>query len=229
MITTFTSLIISKQKINIKGDKMIKISTSILSSKNRQESIIKLNNSNTDYLHIDVMDGKFVPNYQFSIEEINNILPLSEKKIDIHLMVENPEKYLEKINHSNNIEFITIHIEINNNIKDIINIIKNKGYKVGIAIKPNTNINTLKPYINDIDLILIMSVEPGFGGQEFIENTINRINNIKQLKKDIIIEVDGGINNNTINLIKENIDIAVVGSYIIKQENYNKAINILKN
>ena len=208
---------------------MIKISTSILSSKNRKESIIKLNNTNTDYLHIDVMDGKFVPNYQFEVDEINNLISLSEKKIDIHLMVENPEEYLEKINHSNNIEFITIHIEINKDIKNIINKIKNKGYKIGLSIKPNTDIALLKPYIDEIDLILVMSVEPGYGGQEFIPNTINRIKEIRNLKENIIIEVDGGIKDNNINLLKENTDIAVVGSYIINQDNYNKAINILKN
>lgn len=208
---------------------MIKISTSILSSKNRKESIIKLNNTNTDYLHIDVMDGKFVPNYQFEVDEINNLISLSEKKIDIHLMVENPEEYLEKINHSSNIEFITIHIEINKDIKNIINKIKNKGYKIGLSIKPNTDIALLKPYIDEIDLILVMSVEPGYGGQEFIPNTINRIKEIRNLKENIIIEVDGGIKDNNINLLKENTDIAVVGSYIINQDNYNKAINILKN
>ena len=208
---------------------MIKISTSILSSKNRKESIIKLNNTNTDYLHIDVMDGKFVPNYQFEVDEINNLISLSEKKIDIHLMVENPEEYLEKINHSSNIEFITIHIEINKDIKNIINKIKNKGYKIGLSIKPNTDIALLKPYIDEIDLILVMSVEPGYGGQEFISNTINRIKEIRNLKENIIIEVDGGIKDNNINLLKENTDIAVVGSYIINQDNYNKAINILKN
>lgn len=208
---------------------MIKISTSILSSKNRKKSIIKLNNTNTDYLHIDVMDGKFVPNYQFEVDEINNLISLSEKKIDIHLMVENPEEYLEKINHSNNIEFITIHIEINKDIKNIINKIKNKGYKIGLSIKPNTDIALLKPYIDEIDLILVMSVEPGYGGQEFIPNTINRIKEIRNLKENIIIEVDGGIKDNNINLLKENTDIAVVGSYIINQDNYNKAINILKN
>lgn len=208
---------------------MIKISTSILSSKNRKKSIIKLNNTNTDYLHIDVMDGKFVPNYQFEVDEINNLISLSEKKIDIHLMVENPEEYLEKINHSNNIEFITIHIEINKDIKNIINKIKNKGYKIGLSIKPNTDIALLKPYIDEIDLILVMSVEPGYGGQEFISNTINRIKEIRNLKENIIIEVDGGIKDNNINLLKENTDIAVVGSYIINQDNYNKAINILKN
>ena len=208
---------------------MIKISTSILTSKKRKKTIKKLNKTDTDYLHIDVMDGKFVTNYQFPIEEINKLIKKSQKKVDIHLMVENPEEYLDKINNHKNIEFITIHIEINKDISNIINKIKNKGYKVGLSIKPNTDISLLKPYLNYIDLILIMSVEPGYGGQEFIPNTINRINEIKKLKENILIEVDGGIKDTNINLIKENIDIAVVGSYITNQKDYNQAINILKN
>lgn len=207
---------------------MIKISTSILSSKNRKESIKLLNKTNCDYIHIDVMDNKFVPNYQFSLEEINEMLSLSTKKIDIHLMVEDPLNYINKIS-NNNIEYITIHYEINKNIDNIIKIIKNKGYKAGLAIKPNTNIEEINTYINKIDMLLIMSVEPGFGGQAFIPNTIEKINQAKKINKDLTIEVDGGINDKTIKNINNISNIAVVGSYIINQNDYNKAINNLKN
>lgn len=207
---------------------MIKISTSILSSKNRVDSIKKLNDTNCNYIHIDVMDNKFVPNYQFPIEEINKVIPLSTKKIDIHLMVEDPLTYINKINNSN-IEYITIHYEINDNIDNILQTIKNKGYKVGLAIKPKTKIDEVKEYLNKIDMLLIMSVEPGFGGQSFIPNTINKINELKQLNKDLTVEVDGGINDKTIKQIYDISDIAVVGSYIINQIDYNKAINNLKN
>lgn len=207
---------------------MIKISTSILSSNNRVDSIKKLNDTNCNYIHIDVMDNKFVPNYQFPIEEINKIIPLSTKKIDIHLMVEDPLTYINKINNSN-IEYITIHYEINDNIDNILQTIKNKGYKVGLAIKPKTKIDEVKEYLNKIDMLLIMSVEPGFGGQSFIPNTINKINESKQLNKDLTVEVDGGINDKTIKQIYDISDIAVVGSYIINQIDYNKAINNLKN
>ena len=207
---------------------MIKISTSILSSNNRVDSIKKLNDTNCNYIHIDVMDNKFVQNYQFPIEEINKLIPLSTKKIDIHLMVEDPLTYINKINNSN-IEYITIHYEINDNIDNILQTIKNKGYKVGLAIKPKTKIDEVKEYLNKIDMLLIMSVEPGYGGQSFIPNTINKINELKQLNKDLTVEVDGGINDKTIKQIYDISDIAVVGSYIINQIAYNKAINNLKN
>ena len=207
---------------------MIKISTSILSSKNRIESIKKLNNTNNDYLHIDAMDGIFVPNKQFNIEEINNLKKYSKSKIDLHLMVEDPEYYIRLIT-KDNIEYITIHIEINKNIDDLINKIKSLGYKVGISLKPNTPIKEIEKYLNKIDLVLIMSVEPGFGGQQFIETTIDKIKNLRKKNKDIIIEVDGGINNTTIELIKSYANIAVVGSYITNNNDYQKAINNLKN
>lgn len=207
---------------------MIKISTSILSSNNRIESIQKLNNTNTDYIHIDTMDGIFVPNTQMNIDEIIELEKYSQKKLDIHLMVDNPETYITNLINKN-IEYITIHIEINKDINNLINLIKSSGYKVGLSIKPNTNINTLIPYLDKIDLVLIMSVEPGFGGQQFIPNSLNKAQEIRNLNPLITIEMDGGIKDTNINEIKKYIDIAVVGSYITNNENYNQAINNLKN
>jgi len=207
---------------------MIKISTSILASTNRKESIIKLNETNTDYIHIDAMDGIFVPNTQLNINEINELEKISKKKLDIHLMIDDPEIYIDNLKNKN-IEIITIHLEINKNIEYLINKIKSLNYKVGLSIKPNTKIEELIPYLDKIDLVLIMSVEPGFGGQKFIPNSINKAQELKKLNKNIIIEMDGGINNKNINEIKKHIDIAVVGSYITNSDNYNKAINNLKN
>ena len=207
---------------------MLKISTSILSSNYRIDTIKKLNNTNTDYIHIDVMDNLFVPNYQFPIDEINELKNYSKKPLDIHLMTKDPEMYIDFLE-TKNIEFITIHLEIKKDIINIINKIKKKGFKVGISIKPNTDITSIYPYLNLIDLVLIMSVEPGFGGQQFLPNTIERIKNIKKQNSNILIEVDGGINNITIKEIKPYINIAVVGSYIIKNNDYNEAINNLKN
>ena len=207
---------------------MIKISPSILSSKDRITSTKKLNNTKADFLHIDVMDGKFVDNQQFPPEEILKIEKISKKKLDVHLMVENPEQYIEQL-HNKFIEFITFHIEIDKNIDNIISKIKNLGYKVGISIKPNTSVDTIIPYLNKIDLVLIMSVEPGYGGQEFIPSTLDKAKIIRNNNKNIIIEIDGGIKDTNINEIKKYVDIAVIGSYIINQNDYNKAINNLKN
>ena len=207
---------------------MIKISTSILSSNDRITSIKKLNETNTDYIHIDTMDGIFVPNTQMNIDEIIKLEKISTKPLDIHLMVDNPEIYIKKLQNKN-IEYITIHIEINKDINNLINKIKSFGYKVGISIKPNTNIESIIPYLDKIDLILIMSVEPGFGGQEFMPETLEKAKQLRNINKKIIIEMDGGIKDTNINQLKDIIDIAVVGSYITKKDDYNQAINNLKN
>ena len=201
---------------------MYKISTSILSSNNLTNTIEKLNKSITDYIHLDIMDGLFVPNTKFSIEELKNILPLINKPIDIHLMVENPLPYIKAINNPN-VKYITIHIEINQDINSLIDTIKSSGYKACLAIKPNTNIEEIIPYIEKIDMVLIMSVEPGYGGQKFIPNSVERIKTIKKINKNILTEVDGGINNTTITYVKDYTDIVVSGCYIINNPNYNEA------
>ena len=207
---------------------MIKISTSILASNNRTDSILKLNNTQSDYLHIDSMDGKFVPNTQMKIFEILELEKISTKPLDVHLMVENPEEYIQYLENKN-IEYITTHIEINKDIKKIIKTIKEMNYKVGLSIKPNTNVDELIPYLEQIDLVLIMSVEPGFGGQQFMPNSLNKAQEIRKLKPSITIEIDGGINDSNITEIKKYVDIAVVGSYITNNNDYNEAINNLKN
>ena len=197
----------------------MKISASILDCKDKINSVLELNRTNINYIHIDVMDGKFVPNTSFEdMGVIRGINMVTKYKMDVHLMVDNP------------LEYITIHLEIGKNIEYLITKIKELGYKVGLSIKPNTSVIDLKPYLNDIDMVLLMSVEPGMGGQSFIENTTTKIKELKELiketNKDIIIEVDGGINNETISKIKD-IDIAVVGSYITKSDNYYKQIEEL--
>lgn len=207
---------------------MIKISPSILASQKRIESIKKLNNTNADYLHIDCMDGIFVPNTQMPIKEILKLEKHSNIPLDIHLMVESPEEYISKLANKN-IEYITIHVEIDKDINNLINQIKSLGYKVGLSIKPNTDITSLLPYLDKIDLILIMSVEPGFGGQQFIPNSLIKAKKIRELNQNITIEIDGGIKDTNIKEIKKYVDIAVVGSYITNSNDYNEAINNLKN
>lgn len=206
----------------------MKLSVSILNAKDKEKTIKELNKTDISYFHIDVMDNMFVSQYSFSYQEVIELSSLSEKQLDVHLMHNNPLSYIEKIKDLKNIEYMTIHLEIDKDIKYILNKIKDYGYKRGLSIKPNTNIDKIKPYLDDIDLILVMTVEPGYGGQPFLEDSPNRIKEIKRLIKDrdILLEVDGGINNKTLNLVKE-ADIAVVGSYITTSDDPISRINNL--
>lgn len=208
----------------------MKIAASILDCKDRINGVLELNRTNISYIHIDVMDGKFVPSIQFdNMGEIRGINLVTKYPMDVHLMMDNPISYIKELGNMN-IEFITIHLEIDKDVKEIFKSIRDLGYKVGLSIKPNTNIKDIEPYLDDIDMVLVMSVEPGLGGQSFIEGTVERIKELKELigNRNILIEVDGGINNETITKIKD-VDIAVVGSYISKSDNYYKSVEELLN
>lgn len=206
----------------------MELSVSILNSQDRKEMVKLLNKTNITYIHVDVMDGIFVSQKTFDIKEIRTISQVSDKKLDVHLMVENPLLYIENIKDLTNIEYITIHLEINKDIKEILTKVKSYGFKTGISIKPNTNLELLLPYLEYIDLLLVMTVEPGLGGQPFILSSPNRLKEIKKLIQDynIKLEVDGGINNHTIKEV-ELADIAVVGSYITSSNNPIDKINSL--
>lgn len=205
----------------------MKISASFLSIKNNiKENIIKLDNTNIDYLHLDIMDNVFVPNRSFYINEIKEIILNTKKPYDVHLMVKDIFKYIDDYKQLNP-EFITFHYEAHENVEEVINYIKKLNIKVGISIKPNTKVESIKHLLNKIDLVLIMSVEPGFGGQDFIFDTAKKIEEIKSLKKDLLVSIDGGINDQTVKHCK-NADIIVVGSYITNNDNYQEQINKLK-
>lgn len=209
----------------------MKVSVSLLSLINREEGLLKLNNTNCDYIHIDVMDGVFVNNKQYSINEIKELSLVSKKKLDVHLMVEDPIIYINELISLNNIEYITIHLEIDKNIDELLSIINSNNIKCGLSIKPNTDIEKILPYLSKVNLILIMSVKPGLGGQEFILNTFQKVKDIKNLidKRKIEVSVDGGINNTNIRQVKENnIDMVVVGSYITNNINYQEYIDKIK-
>lgn len=206
----------------------MKVSVSILKEYDRLiNAVKKVNESNADYLHIDVMDGKFVDNKKFPIEVVKDIKSICKKQMDIHLMVDNIDTVLDY----SKLEpyFLTFHVEI---IKDnsIIKLLKEKGIKVGLAINPETDIELLMPYVNDIDLVLFMSVKPGKGGQDFKTEVLDKIKSFKErVNNNIIISIDGGINNNTIDLVKEaGCDMVVSGSYITNSDNYDLMINNLK-
>ncbi len=210
----------------------MKVSVSILGLNDRKKAISLLNNTNCDYIHIDVMDGSFVPNKQFTTEEINNLEIISKKKFDVHLMVDNPREYIENLDISN-IEYIIVHSEIAKDINELLDLIKSYNIKCGLSIKPNTDISILTPYLNKLDLILVMSVEPGFSGQEFISNSLDRVSKLKQIIKnnnlDIVMAIDGGINGSNASLVKKSgIDMVVSGSYVTNSLDYQDKINDLR-
>lgn len=206
---------------------MKKVSGSFLSNNDKLYEINRLNNSNVDYIHFDVMDGKFVSNKNITVSELPKLIDNVKKKIDIHFMVSNPDKYIEKICYYN-IEYITIHYEIKN-LEDYIDKIKNYGFKVGIAIKPETDIEKIYYLLDKINLVLIMSVEPGKSGQKFIDVS-DKINKLKQeiinRKLNVKISVDGGINEEVLTYVK-GADILVSSSFILSD--LDKNVDILKN
>lgn len=208
----------------------MKVSTSILSAKdNLKETIDKLNNTSTDYIHLDIMDGVFVENTTWTSDELRGVLINNIKPLDVHLMVRNVKSYVDSFA-TLNPEYITFHYEAIDDIDSMINYIKSLGIKVGISIKPNTKIEEIYRFLPKVDLVLVMSVNPGMGGQEFILGTQIKVNGLKEYKLnnnlDYLISVDGGINGDTIKLIRS-ADIAVSGSFIIKN-NYEEAINTLR-
>ena len=212
----------------------IKVSPSILAADfaNLSEECSKIDKSNADWFHLDIMDGLFVPNISFGMPVVKTIRQLTKKPLDVHLMIVQPEKYItEFINLGSNI--ITVHIEATNNLNQIINKIHESSLKSGIAINPQTPISNLKEYINKVDLICLMGVNPGFAGQKFIESTHERLQELKNLiissGSSALIEVDGGVNKENYQQLKSNgADVLVAGSYIFNSPNYNIAINNLK-
>ncbi len=209
----------------------MKVSVSILSSSIKPQDIVKkLDNTKADFIHVDIMDGKFVENKTWTISEVKKIVSYSKLPLDVHLMVEKPSKYIEDYALLNT-SYITFHYETVKNIDKMIDEIKNYGLKVGIAINPETDEKVLYPYLSKIDQVLVMSVHPGKSGQSFIETTPNKIENLKQeiihQNAKTIISVDGGINDETGKLcVDKGVDMLVSASYIHKDIENN--INTLK-
>lgn len=207
----------------------MKIAVSYLSSKDIPMDLRKLNVTNVDYIHVDVMDGKFVKNKTLSFNEMKEIHRYTNKRLDVHLMVKKPIKFIHDYA-TLNTEYITIHVETKNVDKSL-DLIDAYGIKKGLSIKPNTPLDELDPYLDRIDLILVMSVEPGRGGQEFIEDTIDRIKELKKKLKEhnskALISVDGGINDVVAKKLKD-VDILVSGSFIISSDDYQYQIYKLR-
>ena len=209
------------------------VSPSILSADfvNLERDIKRVEEAGADWIHIDVMDGHFVPNITIGIPVVKAIRRITKLPLDVHLMIENPEKYIVAFSKAG-ADIITIHYEAaKENLKDTINMIKACNVKAGVSIKPKTSQEWLIPYLNDIDLALVMTVEPGFGGQEFLHHCAMKIPKIKEHVDDnFIIQVDGGINNITSKICTSlGANSLVAGSYIYGSDDIKHSINCLKN
>jgi ribulose-phosphate 3-epimerase len=207
------------------------ISPSILSADfaNLERDIKLIEKGGADWVHIDVMDGHFVPNITIGVPVVKSLKKITNLPLDVHLMIENPDKYIEPFAKAG-ADILTFHYETGVNIEKTITDIKSYGAKAGISIKPKTQPEVLLPFLDKIDMVLVMTVEPGFGGQEFMNDCAEKIKFIKEnSKRDLIIQVDGGINDKTAQICKSyGANSLVAGSYIYKSTDITEAIKSLK-
>ena len=209
----------------------MKVAVSYLKSqKSKEETLSLLDKSQTDFIHVDLMDGVFVPENNLNLEETISLLKDCQKPLDIHLMVKEPIKIISQLSFLKP-DYITIHVETSN-VEECLSAIKKHQVRCGLAINPETKIETIYPYLEFIDQILVMSVHPGKGGQTFISDTVEKLKSLSTLKKEknlsFLISVDGGINKETISLVKDYVDMVVSGSFVCMHDEYNAQINLLK-
>lgn len=211
------------------------ISPSILAADfaNLQKEAEMLDKSSADWFHIDVMDGVFVPNISFGMPVINAIRKFTKKPFDVHLMIVEPDKYIKDFKNAG-ADILTVHFETCSHLHRTIQAIKAEGMKAGVSLNPHTNVNVLENIIHELDLVLIMSVNPGFGGQSFIENTYTKIKKLKKLilktNSNAQIEVDGGVTTeNARKLIDAGANVLVAGSFVFKSTHPTETIEQLKN
>ncbi len=210
------------------------IAPSILSADfaNLQHDVQMINSSQADWFHIDIMDGVFVPNISFGFPVLTAIAKYAKKPLDVHLMIVDPDRYLEQFKKAG-ADIITVHYEACTHLHRTVHAIKDLGCKAGIALNPHTPVNVLENVIEDIDLVLIMSVNPGFGGQKFIEQTYQKVRQVRQLatqkNANLLIQVDGGVSGqNALPLLKAGADVLVAGNFVFASANPIQAIAKLK-
>lgn len=210
------------------------IAPSVLSADfaNLQRDIEMINNSDADWFHIDIMDGVFVPNISFGMPVLQAITRHAKKTIDVHLMIVNPDQYIKTFAQlgANN---LTVHYEACTHLHRTLQAIKAEGMKAGVAINPHTNVSLLEDIINDIDVVCMMSVNPGFGGQSFIENTYDKIKKLKEIINrhgaSTLIEIDGGVSDkNAVQLVEAGADVLVAGNFVFSAANPAETIASLK-
>ena len=214
---------------------MVKIAPSILSADFSKlgEEVIKLHDAGADFIHIDVMDGEFVPNISFGMPVIKAIRNKTDKVFDVHLMINNPQRYIDDFIEAG-ADIITLHYESEKHLDRTIQYIKSKGVKAAVALNPATPTVVLKNIIGSLDMVLIMSVNPGFGGQSFIPYSLDKIREVKQMaieanNEDILIQVDGGIDSNNVkDVVEAGANVIVAGSAVFKNGNIEENIKALR-
>ena len=199
---------------------------------NLQHDVEMINNSDADWFHIDIMDGVFVPNISFGMPVLEAISKHAKKTIDVHLMIVDPDRYIKTFA-ALGANILTVHYEACTHLHRTLQAIKAEGMKAGVALNPHTNIDLLEELINDIDMVCMMSVNPGFGGQSFIENTYSKVEKLKELisrkNASTLIEIDGGVTDkNAVQLVNAGADVLVAGNYVFKAENPTQTISDLK-
>ena len=213
---------------------MVKIAPSILSADFSKlgEEIRDVEKGGAELIHVDVMDGHFVPNITIGPLVVESIRPITKLPLDVHLMIENPDQYIESFAKAG-ADYITVHVEACRHLHRTIQLIKSFGVKAGVVLNPATPVQLIEPIIEELDIVLLMSVNPGFGGQKFIPSVLNKIKQVRDLAKQkgvqLEIEVDGGVNEQTARLcVEAGATILVAGSAVYNQEDRGKAISILK-